>query len=230
MKQGKVFVFIFLGILGLDLICKNFDKLLNFRAITKPSVIASLLVFYYLNSSHQDKDIRKPMLVALVFLILGDISFLYFEKPVFFNIGLVMFMIANFFYFRAFLLNTDFNMKLLVPFWIMCFTYFFIMMTLMYDNLGTFLIPLLVFFIVMISMAHASYMRYRMVNSKSFALVLAGTLLFLFSISIIGLSKFYKSIPYQHTLEMLSYGIGQLLIVFGILIEKKVPNPKTTLF
>lgn len=230
MKQGKVFVFIFLGILTLDLVCKNFDQLVGFRIITKPSVITSLLIFYYLNSFDQDKNIRNPMLTALIFLILGDISFLYFDNPAFFNIGLAMFMMANFFYFRAFLLNTDFNMKLLVPFWIMCFTYFFIMVTLMYDNLGTFFIPLLVFFIIMISMAHASYMRYGIVNNKSFVLVLLGALLFLFSISIIGLSRFYKPIPFQNTLEMLSYGIGQLLIVFGILVEKRVSNPKFPLF
>jgi len=222
MKQKWSFIGLFLIILVIDLIFKNYDHLTLYRIFSKPAVLLSLLVYYYQNSTSFDSDVKKPMLIALSLLLVGDICFLAFENEIFFNIGFVSFMVANFFYFKSFLTNTDFNFKLLIPFWILCGIYFFVMLSYLYTDMDLYLMPMMIFFIVMASMANVALMRYKMVNNLSFYLIFIGTLFYLYSISLIGFDKFNKPVTYQGTLEMASYSIGHLLIVMGMLEEKVI--------
>jgi uncharacterized membrane protein YhhN len=52
----------------------------------------------------------------------------------------------------------------------------------------------------------------------SFWIVLIGTLLFIFSDSILAFNRFKKRSPYGSVCLMAAYGAAQLLIVLGILI------------
>lgn len=220
MKRKWSFIGLFLLILTVDLVFKNYEHLAAYRLVSKPLVIISLLTHYYFNCKHFDKDVRKPMIIALILLITGDLFFLGFDNDIFFNVGFVAFMVANFFYFKSFLTNTAFNHKLLIPFWVICGVYFFVMLSYLYTELDLYLMPMMIFFIVMVSMVNVALMRYKVVNNTSFYLVFIGTLCYLYSISLIGFDKFNMPVKYQYTLEMASYGIGHLLIVLGMLTEK----------
>ncbi len=222
MKRKWSFIGLFLLILLTDLVVKNSDHLLAYRILSKPAVILSLLLYYYFNSLSFERDTKFPMFCSLILLVIGDICFLAFDNDIFFNVGFVAFMVANFFYFKAFLTNTDFNFKLLIPFWILCGVYFFVMLSYLYINIDLYLMPIMIFFIIMVSMANVALMRYKMVNNYSFYLVFIGTLFYLYSISLIAFDKFDMPVTYQYTLEMASYGIGHLLIVLGMLKEKIV--------
>ncbi|NER17713.1 lysoplasmalogenase [Spongiivirga citrea] len=221
MKRKWSFIGLFLLILTVDLVFKNYEHLAGYRIVSKPLVIISLLVYYISNSRSLEKDVKNPILVALVLLIIGDFCFLAFENDIFFNLGFVAFMVANFFYFKAFLANTDFNFKLLIPFWILCGVYFFVMLSYLYLSIDLYLMPMMIFFIIMVSMANVALMRYKMVNNSSFYFVFIGTLFYLYSISLIAFDKFDMPVTYQYTLEMASYGLGHLLIVLGMLEEKQ---------
>lgn len=220
MKRKWSFIGLFLLILCIDLVVKNSDHLRLYRILSKPPVIISLLVYYYFNSATFERDTKMAMFISLALLLVGDICFLAFENDIFFNIGFVAFMVANFFYFKAFLANTDFNFKLLIPFWILCGVYFFVMLSYLYVNIDLYLMPVMIFFIIMVSMANVALMRFKVVNNRSFYLVFIGTLFYLYSISLIAFDKFDMPVTYQYTLEMGSYGLGHLLIVLGMLEEK----------
>ena len=91
----------------------------------------------------------------------------------------------------------------------------------MYDNLNGYFIPILVYIFAVLNMIQAAFLRYKVVDNNSFILVFVGALLFLLSESILALNKFYMPIPYKNILIMLFYGISQLLIILGIINEKK---------
>ncbi|NLN82753.1 MAG: lysoplasmalogenase, partial [Firmicutes bacterium] len=61
--------------------------------------------------------------------------------------------------------------------------------------------------------------RFNSVSVYSFWIVLIGTLLFIFSDSILAFNRFKKRSPYGSVCLMAAYGAAQLLIVLGILLE-----------
>lgn len=54
-------------------------------------------------------------------------------------------------------------------------------------------------------------------TDNNYIYVLSGTLLFMLSDSIVGITRFKSDIPFSRILVMGIYGIAQLLMVLGIL-------------
>lgn len=89
------------------------------------------------------------------------------------------------------------------------------------ENLGSSLIPVLVFLFVTLIAVQFAFLRRYAVNNKSFVLVMAGILLLLGADTSAVLSRFYNRFPYQEVATMLLYGLSQFLIVLGLVHEKK---------
>lgn len=82
------------------------------------------------------------------------------------------------------------------------------------------LIPVLLYMLVILTMATTTFWRKEKVGKQSYYLVLFGAIFFIFSDSLIALDTFYMPIPFARTGIILSYAFAQLLIVSGILKQQ----------
>lgn len=219
MRQEKAFTLIFLVILSIDIICKNFESLVPHRVITKPSVISSLLVFFYVKSKHFNKEDRAPILLALILMILGDLCFLQFDNFFFFTTGFILFLAANIMYLISFYTKVSYKINKIIPYWIIVIGVSLGLLILMYDGLGIFLVPVIMFMVIGFSMMQTTYLRYATTDRESFFMVFLGAVLFVTSECIVALNTFYHPVPYEEILTMLTYGLGNLFIIKGILLE-----------
>lgn len=216
-KPEKQFALIFSLILVLELICNQFESLSQWHYLTKPLIVISLIVFFFLQSKTLQKSIRKFMVLALLFSLAGDILLMFDDQnPMFFMFGLIAFLIAHIMYIIVYMKHRNTSRQ---PF-------LFIMMLLVYaaglfyllkDGLGVMLIPVVVYMIVILTMATTAYLRKGNVPIQNYNLVFLGAVLFLVSDSLLSLNMFYKTIPFANILIMLTYGLAQFFIVLGIL-------------
>ncbi len=219
-KTEKSFSLLFLGILILDLVCGSNESLLQFRFVTKPAVLISLIVFFLRNRNHLNSFTKNITLLALVFSLFGDILLIFDDKsPNFFIAGLASFLLAHIMYVLIFLKKRNPNQSL----WLLLFLLILYAVGLFYfikDGLGDMLIPVILYVLAIFSMVTSAYSRKGNLSRLSFNLVLIGALLFMFSDSLIALERFYRSFPFSSIAIMLTYGVAQLLIILGILKQE----------
>lgn len=221
MKKKILFSILFLTILLADIIFNNIEGFYLYRAITKPLISISLMAFYYFNSKCKPKKERSITLFALFFLLIGDIFLLEEFDFSYFLIGFVAFMLANIAYSYLLYRSANFGINKSIPFLIGATIYLLVIYYLIYDNLQGYFIPVLFYVFVVLNMTQSAYLRYKIVNNRSFYLVLTGCILFVISESIVALNVFHKPVPFKNITIMLFYGLGQLLIIHGILAEQK---------
>jgi uncharacterized membrane protein YhhN len=87
-------------------------------------------------------------------------------------------------------------------------------------GLGDMLIPVVIYMLVILTMATTAFLRRDKVNTVSFNLVFIGSIFFMLSDSILALDKFYKPIPFSNISIIITYAIAQYLIVLGIIKSK----------
>ncbi|WGD34967.1 lysoplasmalogenase [Olleya sp. YS] len=206
----------------IDSYFKNNEHLITYRYISKTLLSISLLVFYVINTN-QNHNLKKQLVIgALCCFIVGDIFFITGNSgnSLHFVIAALLFIIAKVCYSIRFLNNEDFDISKLAPFLLFCFLYMSIIMYIVYNNLGDFFIPLLLYLFVVMMLMQFAYLRKSEVNTKSFWLVIIGVVLSMVADSINILKMFYdSSIAYNKITVMLFYGLSQFLIVLGILNE-----------
>ncbi len=215
------FSFFFLILLTIDIVFNNFDNLYNYRIISKPLISISLMLFYVLNNVTKSKKEKRVTILALVFALIGDLFLLEGFDFYSFHIGLFAFFLTNIAYSYLLYRSAQFEINKSLPFLIVTSIYLIIIYYLIYDNLQEYFILVLVYFFVILNMTQSAFLRYRIVNNRSFYFVFIGALFFTVAGSIIALNMFYKPIPYKNIFIMLFYGIGQLLMIQGILIQQK---------
>ncbi|MFD0860840.1 lysoplasmalogenase [Sungkyunkwania multivorans] len=225
--KSILFNSLFFLILTLDIVFSNFDHLLPYRVITKPAVIGSLLVYFYLNSAHLIKEERRFLLLALVFLLLGDILFLKFDDTFFFFLGMASFMLGNIMYSLAFHFYVSHRFIRTILFSIVLLAYAYGLLNLIIDGLEALFVPVLIFMVVVFTMLQSAFSRLEAeVPRTAYFLVFTGGLLFMFSESIIAYSKFYKPFPFEDIFIMLTYGLGQYFIIMGMTYKRNTKAKK----
>ncbi len=85
----------------------------------------------------------------------------------------------------------------------------------LYPNLKSFTIPVILYVIVISLMAIFALNRKNRVTPSSFKLIFLGAVLFVISDSFIALNKFLIQIPYNGVWVMLTYMLAQYLIAEG---------------
>ena len=94
-----------------------------------------------------------------------------------------------------------------------------------YDNLGDFFIPVLIYLFASMILALFTYLRKDVVNNISFLIVLLGVISSVFSDSITVLQSFYdQDFGYHQYTIMFFYGLFQYLVVIGITKEELISN------
>ncbi|NER17714.1 lysoplasmalogenase [Spongiivirga citrea] len=219
MSWDKKFTFIFLIILSTDVIFTNFENPLPYRFFSKPCVIGSLLVFFFLKSKSFSKVDRYPILLALFFMLLGDIALIYIDNFFAFTAGFTLFMAANIMYLIAFYSKVTYNTQAIIPYWAVVIGVCISILLIIYDGVGIFLIPVLIFMVIAFYMVQTTYIRYGTTSKRSYYLVFIGAVLFIISECIIAFRVFYVSVPFERTLVMLTYGLGNFFIINGLLFD-----------
>ena len=179
----------------------------------KPFIIPSFILVFFKKSLFTTKQ-GKWLLFALLFSFFGDV-FLLFEGEVWFLLGLSAFLIAHLFYtFLFFKISRPIKLKILHAIIISFYSLFLsFLLYIIWDSLEKLLIPVIIYgFTITIMAALAGFST---INTGKIGF-LFGSLFFVFSDSIIAVSKFLfiENIGYNFPFFiMLTYIVAQFLLV-----------------
>ncbi|WP_304237484.1 lysoplasmalogenase [Jiulongibacter sediminis] len=183
------------------------------KQFTKPLLMPLLAYIYY----RADKSkTHKSVFIALLFAWLGDI-FLMFSGQNFFLLGLSAFLIGHLTYSYIFSQNSKFRLIGLPP--ITAYALMFSILILQDAIPSEMRIPVYIYIgaiSLMTFMASA-----RIANPKSYGLVLSGAVLFMLSDSVIALDVFMHKVTHDPVWVMSTYGLGQFLIIMGLVKENE---------
>ncbi|WP_296312833.1 lysoplasmalogenase [Winogradskyella sp. UBA3174] len=213
----KQFSILFFIIVLIEILTGSTETLKTAHYIAKPAIVISLIFLFINRSKSLSKPIKNLTISALVFSLIGDVLLLFVDKSEhFFTIGLIAFLLAHVMYIILFLKhrnkeNSPYGFIILILVYGASLFYF------LKDGLGTMLIPVAVYMIVILTMATTAYLRKNNVNIVSYGLVFLGALLFMASDSILALNKFNHTIPWSNISIIVTYALAQYLIIIGIL-------------
>ena len=187
------------------------------RYITKP-LLMPLVVIYFVSATRSfASPLKKWIIAALAFSWAGDVL-LMFEpgNSNFFIFGLVAFLIAHIFYILFYetvmqLEKFKKNYWLFVPVLI----YYVALIYILSPTLGDLKLPVRIYGVVISYMLIQALQIGRLGDKTAVGLMIAGSVLFIASDSILAINKFYKSFGYAGIAIMLTYGIAQVMITLG---------------
>ncbi|MFT5942119.1 MAG: putative membrane protein YhhN [Sediminicola sp.] len=213
-----IFGFIFFLLVALDIYLGSTSHSF-FRIVSKPFILISLIVYFFLNRKGMQKRSSQFTLMALVFSLVGDV-FLLFDSvsELYFILGLSSFLLAHIFY--AFCFYTQRSSKNGLDLWIttLLFTgYGFALYSILYSYLGNIKIPVSIYILAILIMILMAYKRKGNVSGNSFILVFFGALSFIISDSFLAINKFITPLPYSNLMVMGTYAIAQYLIIRGLI-------------
>lgn len=218
----KHFSILFIVIVLFEIITGSTETLQIAHYIAKPAIVISLIFLFIKTSGDLSKSIKRITLLALGFSVLGDILLMFVDQSAhFFTVGLLAFLLAHVMYILMFLKHRN-KQKSIIGFVILLLVYASGLFYLLKDGLGDMLLPVVIYMIIILSMATTAFLRKGIVNSYSYNLVFIGAIFFMISDSILALNKFYEPLPFSNISIMLTYALAQFLIVIGILKLKKI--------
>jgi uncharacterized membrane protein YhhN len=210
------------------------------RFFSKPLLMIVLIAFYVQAVAGKWNKVHKLIVAAFVFAWIGDVALMFVgnagdtlmgipKNPNFFLLGLAGFMLTHILYAFAFVQVSDKNAPALLPTRVWTIIPLFIYMAALlsvllpaiYQNELTrpFLVPVLVYSAAIATMVLVAINRYKRVNDRSFALVFAGAMLFMFSDTLIAINKFIHSFGSSGIFIMVLYILGQYFIAKGSLAQ-----------
>lgn len=194
------------------------------RYLTKPLITISLMFFVWFTLKRKGRFTNK-IIAGLFFSLLGDVFLMFTQlDEIYFMLGLGAFMIAHLFYIGAFYVDCTnkievskrYVLPIFLVFGFVCMTYY----TVLRPYLGNMKFPVLFYSFAITLMAITAALRYGKTNTKSFAWILLGALMFLLSDSILAYNKFVERIEIGDLLIMITYMLAQFLIAIGT-VERK---------
>ncbi|MDX1328258.1 MAG: lysoplasmalogenase [Arenibacter sp.] len=195
----------------------------EYRLLTKPLIVISLMIHFGLHGKHLPKKTFQFTILALFFSLIGDIILLFeLRSPSLFTLGLTAFLLAHLSYSVVF--TSQRNLSYTREYWIIltAIVSFGVAIFLMVmENLGDFMVPVIIYIIAILVMAITSSNRKAEVGMKSYSLVLLGAIFFIISDSILAINKFNTPVPMANFWIMSTYAASQYLIVNGLLASNE---------
>ena len=214
--KKRFWIILFLIILFIDIAAVYF-KNESLRYISKPLLIPLLIVYFIFNTRPYLSPLKRWIVLALVFSWAGDVL-LMFESmsPDFFIPGLVAFLIAHIFYilFYESIIRHE-NLKKNYWWFIPVLIYYVSIIYILSPHLGDMKLPVRIYGIVISYMLIQALQTAMIKNAVAAGLMIAGSVLFITSDSLLAINKFHGSFEYAGVAIMLTYGIAQLLITLG---------------
>lgn len=197
---------------------------------TKPFLMIILGYWFFKETAKSENSkYRKRLLFSIGFAFGGDtfLMFLPYNEN-FFLLGLGSFLIGQLFYAFAFIesirsstvkAKKSFRLLFLFAF----ISYYIVLMKVLFNDLGEFLVPVLVYGLAICLMGLTAAWRLHKVSVASFTWVFTGAMLFVISDTIIAINQFmYKGNFWNaQVLIMLTYVMAQFLIAKGSVIYLK---------
>ncbi len=176
-----------------------------------------LIGHYWINSPTRNTN----FLLALIFCWGGDVL-LMFQQELFFMLGLGSFLTGHVLYILSYQQHRwsegeGFLGPQKVRFALPIVLAGSGLVVVLYPFLGSLKIPVMVYALVLTIMVLQAMFRYGYTSSTSFTLAFIGALFFMVSDSVLAINKFMNPLPLAGFTIMLTYCIGQFLIVSGII-------------
>jgi uncharacterized membrane protein YhhN len=220
------FLFIYIILTGLTIISAVDPRLTDLHQWVKPSLMFSLLVCIALNWKAGRVGLFVPLALAVIFSLIGDVLLLPQLSQDYFVLGLLSFLCAHICYIILFLKVP--HRPLEVPFirrnpWLIFLAILFgiWMFTKTKTGAGPIAWAVLIYILVILTMALTAFNREGRVARVSFMLVSLGAILFMVSDSVLAWNKFHHPIENSPWYILSSYALAQLFIVRGILRQSE---------
>ena len=214
MKSISLIIFTISTAIHLFASIKKNQKLRNY---TKPFILLSLIVFYSLAA----KEVRWTIILALIFSWIGDL-FLMIPGVKWFTVGGISFMISHLFFIIGYCPDIVFS-KINIFVIIILAISFFITVSIIFKNLKKHLptklfYPMYLYLLINGSMNCFAIFRYLSNINQNTIITCIGAILFFISDSSLFFVRFDKNSKLKtHFLVMLTYSIGEFLIVLGLI-------------
>ncbi len=219
MKRG--FDIVFLLIVGLHIYAGQHDLKLA-TDLSKPFIVGSLLVYFLVQGwKYSERSFFRLISAGLIFSLCGDIALIYQKSdPLFFTLGLSVFLIGHIFYIIAFTKTYLENHEIALikrHGWVLILiaAYGFLFFRAIQGHLGKMIGPVMLYTLVISLMLLMAANRYKRVSAKSWRYIFFGALLFVASDSLLAWNKFVEAIDYSHFLIMGTYSFAQYFIAMG---------------
>ena len=192
--------------------------------ICKPALLITLGLYYWSAQKEFQQPLNNSLLVAIIFSCAGDVLLmLQHTNSNFFMFGLGAFLIAHIFYIFTYKQHCNEEtgeelqglqkIRFALPI-VLAGTG---LVTILYARLGDLKIPVLVYAGVLTFMVLNALFRFGKTNTKSFAMVFGGAILFMISDSLIAINKFLELLPMAGFWIMTTYIGAQYLIIRGLI-------------
>ncbi|HMR92128.1 MAG TPA: lysoplasmalogenase [Chitinophagaceae bacterium] len=188
------------------------------RYITKPLIVASLMVYAVVKIIKTQQPVFSLLLAALFFSWLGDILLMFdsFDAG-FFLYGLSAFLISHIFYSFLFYRLLKAERIRMRPVWVLvAAVYYAMLMALLFSRLGSMKIPVLVYGVVICLMLVLALHLGAAGSREAGWRIMTGAVLFVVSDSILAFNKFHTSFFPAALLVMLTYGMAQYYLTTGV--------------
>lgn len=191
---------------------------------SKPALMP-ILIFYYAFNTQKIASAKYLIIFALAFSWFGDILLLVDKQTKsLFIYGLIAFLIAHVFYIFYFLKIRKINKIKNFPNALIFFAiaaYTLALFGFIAPNVKNLLVPVGIYALVISTMLAASIAAFDFGKQNFGKIVVAGTLLFIVSDSILAINRFAAPFEYAPVFVMLTYAVAQLLITEGSLRNLK---------
>ncbi len=190
----------------------------------KPFIMIWIAGYFLMYSKNINREVVRLALFAFLFSWLGDVLLMFSNRlPQFFILGLASFLVAQTGY--VFLFRKTINLSGKKPFLkkkpyflIFYIAYGLIVYIALFNRLDSVLrIAVFIYMSALLGMSSMALNRFGNGHPVSFSLVFAGSLLFVFSDTMIAINRFLVPVPYEGILVMSTYMVAQYLIMRGLL-------------
>ena len=182
------------------------------RKLTKIALMPVLLLFYFISVA----EILAVVIIAIVFSWLGDIFLIRKDEPKFFRLGLVAFLLSHVFYIVALVsITIGFHIPALIIS-IVAALIIEVILPKVIKPPKAMRIPVIIYGAVILAMCVFA-LQYMISNiTPGSILIFAGSIVFVFSDSLMSYLAFREKPKYFNAITMLPYILAQGFIVFGL--------------
>jgi len=206
--KSRALLILLLSFLLADLVLIA-SGLQEFRWWTKPFLMPILLGYFWFLTIEKKKIRNNYLIFAILFSFLGDV-FLLFQNGILF--GLAEFLLAHIFYCLIFYRKKQGNRRF--DFLAVILIYLIFLLSFLWNSLGSMQIPVVVYALTVATMLYFA------LCTKN-RLLAVGALLFVISDSALSVELFKHQAVFLRLLVMLTYVLGQLFLVKGIVETSK---------
>ena len=213
-KKYRIIVFLFILLADLIAVQLNY-KIAEY--VFKPLIVIWLFAYFILQTRLVKSDLKKWIIIALLFSWLGDVLLmLQGDNSVFFLLGLSAFLLAHMCYILFFhFVRTRENVKSRWYLLLIVVVYYTFLISILSPWLGEMKLPVRIYGIV-ISFMFMLAMHMLFIKNKTAGLsMMIGASLFVISDSVLAINKFYQPFPQAAVIIMLTYGLAQFFITEG---------------